>query len=329
MPGGSSGGSAASLAAGYVPLEYGSDIGGSIRVPSHFCGVWGHKPSYGVISTDGQMLPDTDGHMIEMSVVGPLARGPRDLELALDLTLAHPLQAPRMDSLADLRVAVIREHPLAAVDSEIADSVETAVQAAAAGGAKIVESAPLPELAGAHAHYIKLLLTAMGRRQPRPQGVEQPSLEEWWTMLDEQARVRRAWERLFTEVDVVFAPAAGITAFPHDEGDSENRKVTVNGRETLWSDQLVWPGLANYPGLPGTALPLTKSGEGLPIGMQVIGPRWGDRTTLARGAAAVGRARRLRDSDGSLLFPPAPALSKRSGDWEAAATFRAACTCFP
>ncbi|MGB7406163.1 MAG: amidase family protein [Pacificimonas sp.] len=280
-PGGSSGGAAASLAADYVPLEFGSDIGGSIRLPAHFCGVWGHKPTYGVVPLDGHILPETDGHEVEMSVGGPLARSPDDLELALTLTARHPLAPARFDSLKGVRIAVLDSHPLAVCDDEIVAAIHGAAKAAEAAGAIIGQDAEFPDLAKMHEAYIKLLLTTLGRRQPMPDGVEPPTLEDWWTMLDEQAQFRRRWDRVFAGVDVVFAPTAGIPAFPIDDGVGETRIVSVNGEDTPWAMQLAWPGLGNYPGLPGTAVPLGMNRGGLPIGMQVLGPRFGDRTTIA------------------------------------------------
>src|SRR5436190_6818200 len=128
-PGGSSGGSAAALASGMTPLEVGSDIGGSIRVPAAFCGVYGHKPSYGLVPLRGHSPPGLDGGPVALAVVGPMARSPADLQLGLDV-LAGPepeeavgyrleLPAPRHTQLADYRVFVIDSHPAVETDEEV------------------------------------------------------------------------------------------------------------------------------------------------------------------------------------------------------------------
>ena len=288
-PGGSSGGGAAALAAGMVPLEFGSDIGGSIRVPAAFCGVMGHKPSYELIPTRGHVPPGLDGAPIVLGVVGPMARSVADLELAL-LVLAGPdreeakgyrveLPKPRHAHLADYRVLVVDHHPAAAVASEIRAAVDAAAGRIQAAGARVERhSERLPDLAGAHAGYTAMLTTAMSRGAPPPPDLM--SAHDWMTALDVQLAFRRQWAALFEDFDVVLAPAFGVVAFPHQTAPFEERVHVIDGQETRYMDQVAWPGMATYANLPATSVPIAKTKAGLPIGAQVIGPYLEDRTCL-------------------------------------------------
>jgi len=291
-PGGSSGGSAAALAAGMVPLEFGSDIGGSIRIPSAFCGVFGHKPSYGLVPGRGHQPPAVTGLPPPLNVVGPLARSVADLELALDVTAGPTdaeaqgyrldLPAPRHARLTGFRVLMLPSHPLAPVDAEIHAALETLATALESAGVSVVWSSPLlPDLAASHRTYLAILLTALSRgAPPSPNGL---SAQAYLDALDGQAAIRRQWAALFEDFDVVIAPVLGAVAFPHfDPGiDWPDRKLTINGAPESFGDQLAWPGVATLANLPVTATPIGKTREGLPIGAQLIGPYLGDRTTLA------------------------------------------------
>ncbi len=296
-PGGSSGGSAAALAAGMVPLELGSDIGGSIRVPAAFCSVLGHKPSYDLVPQRGHAPPGLDGASIALNVVGPMARNAADLALALDV-LAGPdgdeakgyrveLPPPRHSRLADYRVLILGEHPLATVENDISTALEGLAARLEASGAQVSrQSDLLPDLAAAHGIYLTLLLTAMSRGGPPSANVI--DAHAWLNALDAQLSIRRAWARVFQTFDVVLAPVLGVVAFEHMAGEWPERHFTINGRQTAFGDQLVWPGMATLANLPATSVSIGADARGLPIGAQVIGPYLEDRTTIAFAGLIAG-----------------------------------------
>ncbi len=289
-PGGSSGGSAAAVAAGYVALELGSDIGGSIRVPAHFCGVAGHKPTHGLLPTRGHDFPGHVAAPDPLSVIGPIARTVDDLSLALDV-LAGPLRpesvacrvelaAPRCASAAGLRVLALPEHPGACASGEVRAAVDGAASALADAGARVVRSHPeLPDLSDVLSIYRGMLFTIITRGRPDPGQVI--SAHDWLALLDRRDRVREQCQRLFEAVDVVVAPAFGTSAFTHvDEPDWDRRKLPVDGVDTPYGDQIAWASLASLAGLPATVVPVARGAAGMPIGVQVIGPAFEDRTTL-------------------------------------------------
>jgi amidase len=286
-PGGSTGGAAA-VAAGMVPLEFGSDLGGSIRVPAAFCGIYGHKPSFGIVPMRGfRPPPAPDGNGIPISVLGPLARSPDDLELALSV-LAGPeasdaaayrfaLPKTRHEQHSDYRILILDAHPAAAVDSEIAAALHKVGDVLEKHGAKVSrKSELLPDLMETLGCFGKILGTVTSRGVPQ----ERPmTAHEWMDALDQQYAIRQKWARLFSAFEVVLAPAFGVVAFPHDDSQGE-RKLVINGLSTEYGVQGAWSSMAGLANLPATAVPVGKTTDNLPIGIQIIGRFLGDRTTI-------------------------------------------------
>jgi len=290
-PGGSSGGGAAAVAARMVPLEFGSDIGGSIRNPAHFCGVYGHKPSWNLVPQRGHtppFVPDT-GTGVVLGVIGPIARTAADLERALDV-LAGPdelegvgyqvaLPPPRQNKLAGFRILVLDQHPIAHTAAEIRGGLNDLAGKLERLGAKVARTSDLlPDLAQERREYGAMLDVAMTRGRPDVQTV---SAHEWMAMLDLQMASRRRWAALFEAFDVVLTPVIGMAAFPPVDSNRPTRTIEIDGQETPYFDQLGWAGMATYPNLPASVAPLGRTAEGLPFGVQIVGPYLEDRTTIA------------------------------------------------
>lgn len=331
VPGGSSGGSSAALAAGLTSLEAGSDIGGSLRNPAHYTGTYAHKPSYGIVSTRGQRPPGIAGAG-DLSVVGPMARSAEDLDLALGLIAGSDgaeagawkldLPPPVRDAVKGLRVAVWADDPHSPVDAAVGDRLHGAVEALARAGAVVDDRArPSFDAAQAHATYLRLLLAAMTARQPREMydahlaalpglAEDDPSMRaamirgatlphrDWIAANEVRAKLRLVWAAFFERWDVLICPVAPTTAFAHDhEPDFDRRALTVDGRPTPYVNQLFWAGLPTLCFLPATAAPMGLAPDGLPVGLQVIGAFGQDRTTIAV-------ARWLESLIGGFVPPP-------------------------
>ena len=317
-PGGSSGGSAASLAAGYVSLELGSDIGGSLRTPAHYCGVFAHKPSLGLVPARGHTPPNVPALPAEsdLVVIGPMARSAGDLSVALDVVAGPDEQAnaiayrlalppPRHENLKSFRVLVIDTHPLIPTASTVRAALERLTERLNKAGARIARASPLlPDLADAARIYTRLLSSFLaafwpidlyGRVETAAKALppDDDSLAAWrargsvlshrdWIATDgARARLRRQWRELFREWDVVLCPPMPTPAFPHDHiPDQRARRIDIDGTPHPYLDQIVWPGVATVAGLPATVAPIDRSTMGLPIGVQIVGPYLEDRTTI-------------------------------------------------
>lgn len=311
-PGGSSGGSAAALAAGLTGLEMGSDIGGSIRNPAHFCGVFGHKPSWNLVPSRGHSLGDARTP-VDIAVVGPLARSADDLELVMGLlagpddldaagvsTVLKPLAKP----MAQLRIGVWHSDPICPSSADVAARVETVARVLAGAGAA-VDSKARPAFAAQHSHTVfrGLLRAAMSSRSPQaafdnlvakarglsPTDQSEPatmlrdqtvSLHDWTTLNEARTRLRWAWHDFFQDFDFMITPIMPTSAFPHDHGRFGGRTIAIDGKPHPYFNQMFWAGLAGVCLLPATVIPTGPHANGLPIGVQIIGPMYGDLQTV-------------------------------------------------
>ena len=316
-PGGSSGGSAAAAAAGLAALELGSDIGGSIRIPSGWCGVFGHKPSWGIVPARGH-VPGWPGALREddINVVGPIARSAGDLALALD-ALAGPLPdrarawrlelpPPRHAELRAFRVAAWLDDATCPIDASVRERLAAAVEALRRAGVAVDEKArPDFELAHAFAVYLRLMLpitaavmrdadvaaihAAADRLAPDTNDVMSRFLREiglrhrdWILAHEERERLRARWADFFERYDVLLCPIAPVPAVRHDQREPMlARTVEVDGRARPYTDLLVWPGVIGVAHLPSTAAPVGRTREGLPVGIQIVAPWLEDRSALA------------------------------------------------
>jgi amidase len=253
--------------------------------------VFAHKPTFGLVPNRGHGFPGTDGAGVELAVAGPMTRHVGDLELELgiiagpDVDLAAgyrlDLPAPRPSALAAPRLLILDSHPRASTSKVVADAVRSVADAASRAGAEVSRASPLlPDLAAAHAVYGEMLGAIFTRGSPTPRDVI--SAHRWMDLLDAQYRVRRQWRALFERFDAVVTPTFGTVAYPHvDNPNDPSATLQIDDRATPYFEQLAWPGVATFPGLPATAIPVGKSAEGLPIGLQVIGGFLQDRTAIA------------------------------------------------
>ena len=331
-PGGSSGGSAAALAAGMTPLELGSDIGGSIRVPAHFCGLYGHKPSYNIISEVGHMPPPPGSILTGngLSVAGPLARSPEDLEIALDVLVSAQeqdsqawkvkLPKARTKKIKELKIAVWPDEPYAEADNEITNLIKDTAKDLKHAGAK-VETVDLPisfeeidkiyslllnplMLAGSPKETFETLAKLNESLDPNDVSelakVARGSVlkhADWVIVNAMRQNMRQKWREFFNKFDVILCPTCITPAFKHNHNPVHERKLTINGKDDEYLRATLWAGPAVSAGLPSTNVPIGMSSNNLPISMQITGPYLEDKTCLEV-------AKVVRNIRGGFKIPP-------------------------
>jgi amidase len=317
-PGGSSGGSSAALAAGYGPLSLGSDIGGSLRVPAFHCGVYAHKPTFALVPSRGHTPPPFQPLPLDrdLAVIGPMARSAADLSLLLD-TIAGPdplepgkayrlaLPAARHAELKNFRVLVVDTDPVTPTDQVVRGTIDKLAANLAKAGVKVDRNSPLlPDFAASSRLYMRMLMSFLGASfTPEAYAGAQAAASTLppddsslgaerlrgivcshrnWLMDDgARARLRAQWRELFGSYDAVICPIMPTPAYPHDHSpEQETRRIRIDGKDYVYPDQLTWPGIATLPGLPATAIPTGFSPDGLPVGVQIVGPWLEDRTPL-------------------------------------------------
>jgi amidase len=313
-PGGSSGGSAAALATGMSALELGSDIGASIRNPAHYCGVYGHKPTYGVVPYRGHLMPGSVS-ISDITVAGPLARSAKDLTAMMGMFtgtegieargLQVKLQRPKAQSLRDLRVAIKLSSPVSEVDQSYQNSLIALGEFLKKRVKKLSYTAE-PGFSDheAYENYITLLRATATKRMsaedidaavakartfdpgdnsyvPLMTRAFALSHGAWLKTNERRHQMRQLWDTFFEEWDVMLCPAAASAAWPHDQaGERHERNITVNGKQVSTIDQRFWAGYSGNFYLPATVAPIGLIPAGLPVGVQIIAREYDDLTAL-------------------------------------------------
>ncbi|RAR65820.1 amidase [Paraburkholderia unamae] len=330
-PGGSSGGSAAAVCAGMAYFDVGSDIGSSIRNPAHYCGIFSHKSTHGLVSLEGHGLPGGVA-LPDINVAGPLARSAADLELVLAAIAGPDAEAacavhyalPRCEAmdLRQIRFGILSNHPVAEVDAEVERCIVALGQALEQRGARVVwDARPQLDAAELLRTYTLLLrastcgylgddayaASVRAADVAPPHDTSYASLQhvgaalrhrDWLKLQPLRERYAAAWRALFEQVDVLLCPAAATAAFPLDEALAPwQRTLSVNGKPQPLTTQLFWAGHSGLCGLPSTVAPAGRTALGLPVGVQIVAPRYHDLRSI--------RVASLLEAAGYAYAPPA------------------------
>lgn len=300
---GSSGGGAGAVACGFTPVELGSDVAGSIRLPASACGVFGHKPSFGIVPMRGHVPPmPFQPTTVDLAVAGPMARTVDDLETVLRATVGpHPWDEPAWQvSLPPARpvrrIAAWIDDPYCPVDAEVAVALKTAIDAFCRAGAQVEYAQPAAVRLGDSDLVFRQLLAGFAATADAGSGdvarlggelADRP-LPDWVRADAQRQRLRLHWREFFARYDVLLLPVAANLAIRHDHRPFAERRVTVDGAERPYWQQTVWAGLTGVAYLPSTVVPVRLDSHGLPVGVAIAGPYLGDLTTLAAARLLAG-----------------------------------------
>jgi Asp-tRNA(Asn)/Glu-tRNA(Gln) amidotransferase A subunit family amidase len=318
-PGGSSGGEAAAIAAGCSAGGVGSDGGGSIRIPAHFVGICGLKPTPGRIPSTGH-YPASAGPFAQLGVVGPMARTVADVarlfEVMAGLDLQDPASAPvplrkwSDDEIRKLRIAYFEDDGVTPVTAETAAAVRTAADALRQQGFQVeawrpqnlervwqlwwnlfgraVQTAFEPTVRGKESELSPM------HRAWRAHVALQPPLDgqEWFNTLIGRDALRGKLLEQMEKFPILLSPVCAIPAFRHGERDWQ-----VQGRKVEYLKAMSYSQWFNLLGNPAAVVPVGKSPEGLPIGVQVVGRPWEDEAVLAIAA-------KIENATGGFRPPP-------------------------
>ena len=312
-PGGSSGGGAAAVAAGLSAADFGSDLAGSIRVPASFCGLYSHKPSYGVVPTRGHSLTPALAAP-DLSVLGPIARSARDLEPFLR-AVAGPLEddaagwtlklpRSRVERVKGLRIGLLTDVEISPIANSVRTGLESLAEWLRTKGAKVTPAAMPIDPQKHQALFMRFVRGVTAARMNdgafqqtladaakfAADDTSPPALaarglaqyhRDWCAAHETRMQLRAAWAAYFADHDLLLIPGTPVPAFPIDESaPREARKLDIDGRAIPYNAQGFWQGIATVSYLPATIAPIGRTAAGLPIAVQVVGPYLGDLSTI-------------------------------------------------